>query len=229
MIRAGFLFLTLSLTTIPQSLPAETVELFESDADSFHQHWEQRGFPFIAATEYGIDHQADRVVVTGRAQDANRALARRIEVELPTELRLSWEWRVRSQLTGEIDERTKAGDDFAARVFVVFETSVIPTRTRAINYVWSAQEPVGSVFPSPYTRRVAHIVLRNAGSIADPTAWLSESRDVLADYQQFFGEPPSVVTAVAIMVDTDNTDGYAEADFRELILEISPAPEHSGS
>ena len=51
---------------------------------------------------------------------------------------------------------------------------------------------------------------------------------MLADYRAFFGESPTVVTAVAIMVDTDNTDGYAEADFQDLILEINPAVEDSG-
>lgn len=228
MIRAGFLLLALSLTLIVGSLRAETIELFGEHADAFQGTWKEQGFPLIAATEYQVEDSSGGVVVTGRAEDANRALARRIEVDAPTQLKLAWSWRVRSQLAGAADERTKAGDDFAARVFVVFERSVLPTRTRAINYVWSAREPVGAVFPSPYTERVAHIVLRNADSSDDPNTWLSESRDVLADYRAFFGEAPAVVSAVAIMVDTDNTDGYAEADFRELRLEINPAVGDSG-
>lgn len=213
---------------ISGSLRAETIELFGEHADAFQGTWKERGFPLIAGTEYQVEDSSGGVVVTGRAEDANRALSRRIEVDAPTKLKLAWSWRVRSQLTGTVDERTRAGDDFAARVFVVFERSVLPTRTRAINYVWSAREPVGAMFPSPYTERVAHIVLRNADSSDDPATWLSESRDVLADYRAFFGEAPAVVSAVAIMVDTDNTDGYAEADFRELRLEIIPAVGDSG-
>lgn len=227
MIRAGFHFLGLSLAMISVSLRAETIELFGEHADSFHGKWKEQGFPLIAATEYQVEDSSGGVVVTGRADVANRALVRRIEVHAPTKLKLAWSWRVQTELTGAIDERTKAGDDFAARVFVVFETSLIPTRTRAINYVWSAREPPGAVFPSPYTERVAHIVLRNNASIDAPSAWLAESRDVLADYQSYFGEAPTVVTAVAIMVDTDNTDGCAEADFRSLILEIDPPVEDS--
>jgi len=203
--------------------------LFGDDAATFEKHWQQRGFPLISPTQYEI-HVGDRgVVVTGRAGDANRGMARRVDVANPTKIHLSWAWRVRSELTGEADERTKDGDDFAARVFVVFETSVIPTRTRAINYVWAAREPVGAVFPSPYTKRVAHIVMRKGKSgEADAEEWLPESRNVLQDYRDYFGEEPSVVTAVAIMVDTDNTDGYAEADFKDLVLEINPAPKDSG-
>ena len=155
MIRAGFLLATLGLTLVTPLRAAEPIDLFGRSAETFHQQWQERGFPLIAATDYDVTDGSNGVVVTGRAQDGNRALARPIGVEAPTEVTLSWSWRVRSKLTGEVDERTKAGDDFAARVFVVFETSVIPTRTRAINYVWSAREPVGAVFPSPYTGRVA--------------------------------------------------------------------------
>ena len=228
MIRAGFLLMALGLSMVSRLLSAEMIDLLGTTTETFPQQWQERGFPLIAATAYDVNDQAGRVVVTGRARDANRALARKIERDYPTTLELSWSWRVRSKLSGEVDERTKAGDDFAARVFVVFETSVLPTRTRAINYVWSARQPVGAVFPSPYTKWVAHIVLRNTESVEDPAMWLAESRDVLADYRAFFGQSPTVVTAVAIMVDTDNTDGYAEADFRDLIMEINPMAGDSG-
>ncbi len=37
--------------------------------------------------------------------------------------------------------------------------------------------------------------------------WLTESRDVAAGYRQFFGVAPTQISAVAILVDTDNTRG----------------------
>ncbi len=227
MIRAGFFLLALFGLSAAEGR-TEGWALLGTDPKEFSQAWETRGFPLIAATHYDARLQDGQVIVTGVSENANRAAARRVAVKQPTRARLTWSWRVRSQLDGTVSERTKAGDDFAARVFVIFETSVIPTRTRAINYVWAANEPVDSVFPSPYTRRVAHIVLQTAGHEASDT-WRHESRDVLADYRKFFGESPSVITAVAIMVDTDNTDGRAEADFRHIVLEIQPPPEDSRS
>ena len=89
------------------------------------------------------------MVVTGQSNDANRAMLREIKVQGPRVANLRWRWRVRGELPAAIDERSKTGDDFAARVFVVFETSIIPTRTRAINYVWSVNEAPGEVFPVP--------------------------------------------------------------------------------
>ncbi|MEM0964706.1 MAG: DUF3047 domain-containing protein [Verrucomicrobiota bacterium] len=223
----SFLFCLFPVFLLSQRLCGDSLQLFGATAEEFEELWETRGFPLIASTEYEIKDGEFGVEVTGKATNANRAMARRLDVEDPTKIELAWSWRVRSELDGSVSERTKAGDDFAARVFVVFETSVFPTRTRAINYVWSAREPVGATFASPYTKLVAHIVMRNGESTENPAEWLQESRDVLADYKQFFGESPSVVTAVAIMVDTDNTDGYAEGDFRDLVLEISPSPEKS--
>jgi Protein of unknown function (DUF3047) len=101
----------------------------------------------------------------------------------------------------------------------VFETSVLPRQTRAINYVWSSHQPVGAVYPSPYTGNVAMIVLRSGA--AEAGAWQGESRDVLADYRAFFGGPPRELSAVAVLVDTDNTGLSAEAWFADLRLDAA--------
>lgn len=50
---------------------------------------------------------------------------------------------------------------------------------------------------------------------------------MLADYESFFGEPAAVISAVAIMVDADNTAQVAEAEFTGLFWEISSAGEIS--
>lgn len=229
MIRAGFLLIAglASLTSHGGESEPQLINLIGETESEFHQNWRTRGFPLIAATKYEVKIVDDRLVITGRSENANRAFLREIEVMEPTKLVLSWRWRARGELTGQSSERTIAGDDFAARVFVVFETSLIPTRTRAINYVWATKEPVGSAFSSPFTRNVSHLVLRTNSSDPEANTWRSEHRDVLADYEEFFGEPATKLSGVAIMVDTDNTDGRAEADFAELFLEISPAPADS--
>jgi hypothetical protein len=150
-----------------------------------------------------------------------------VAVKEATHAVLRWRWRVRSTLDGTPPETTKAGDDFAARVFVVFETSWLPTRTRAINYVWAAREPVGTSFASPYTDRVHHVVLRSGSddeSGFENDTWHAEERDVLRDYREHFGHEAPVINAVAVMVDTDNTGRTATAWITELELEISPAP-----
>jgi hypothetical protein len=46
--------------------------------------------------------------------------------------------------------------------------------------------------------------------------WVSEKRDVHADYQRLFGEKPGRVDAVAIMTDTDNTRTKATAWYGDI-------------
>jgi hypothetical protein len=216
----------LSLGAADTVEPAE-INLIGESAVEFGERWREQGFPFIRATEYEAVEVDGQMVVTGQSNDANRAMLREIKVQGPRVANLRWRWRVRGELPAAIDERSKTGDDFAARVFVVFETSIIPTRTRAINYVWSVNEAPGEVFPSPYTRHDAHIGLRGGSNKEESAVWQAEQRDVLADYENFFGESPREISGVAIMVDTDNTESRAEADFSELSLEISPTPEVS--
>jgi hypothetical protein len=199
--------------------------------------WHEQRLPFRAATSYGAVSAAaagdperagnatdgDEAARAVRADSVRSAsgLLHPLAVERPAHLHLHWRWRVATPLT-HANERTRAGDDYAARVMVVFETSLIPTRTRALNYVWAAREPVGAVFPSPYSRRVGMIVLRSGA--AEAGVWQTETRDVLADYIAFFGKPPEKLSAVAIMSDTDDTRETATTWFADLITEVAPFP-----
>ena len=200
---------------------ASAADLFDGFSPSWRDRWREEKF-FTTPTRYDVVADADthRPVLHATSDAAHAGLLRSVTLPAPSAARLTWRWKILAPLTGNTHERERAGDDYAARVFVVFETSVLPLRTRAINYVWSAHEPVGSVFPSPYTKYVAMIVVRSGP--AGTGRWLAETRDVLADYRQFFGAPPSQLSAVAVLVDTDNTHRSAEAWFADLSLETTP-------
>ncbi|MCH6559291.1 DUF3047 domain-containing protein, partial [candidate division KSB1 bacterium] len=49
-------------------------------------------------------------------------------------------------------------------------------------------------------------------------------RGIAKDYRKVFGKAPELLTAVAIMVDTDNTNNSALTFFDDIILDI-PKPE----
>lgn len=200
---------------------SEPSDLFTGFAPGWRTNWREERLA-RTSTLYAVAEDNGRRVLHATSRAANAGLLRRFEVERPTEAVLRWRWKVPHSLAHPENERKRAGDDYAARVFVVFETSVIPLRTRAINYVWAAREKAGTWFPSPYTRNVGICVVRTGDS--DAGRWLEESRDVLADYRLFFGEPPSRISAVAVLVDTDNTGTEAEAWFSDLVLATTPTP-----
>ena len=53
--------------------------------------------------------------------------------------------------------------------------------------------------------------------------WLREERDFMKDYRDAFGEDPLAVTAVAVMVDTDNIRGTALSWFDSIEVETHTA------
>lgn len=161
-----------------------------------------------------------------------------IEVDLRRTPRLSWRWKVERGLAVH-DERVKGGDDFAARVYVMFRFD----RSRAsvwerfwhgvgqkiygdeipgtaLNYVWSSREPAGKTWDSPFVSSSKMVSLGN-GPMND---WQSEEVDVRADYLSLFGEPPPPALAIALMSDTDNSCQRGTAYFADFKLAGAPEP-----
>jgi hypothetical protein len=147
---------------------------------------------------------------------------------------LQWRWRLDQALSGGVraaDIQRKDGDDAALKVCVLFDHPLdrVPLGERAllrlaralsaqelptatVCYVWDpaqAREASGS---NPYTRRVRYLVLQGQG--APLQRWVSESRNLAADFARLFGDelPPGSapgavpwVSAVLIGADSDNT------------------------
>lgn len=222
--RAFVLLVVLGLASVSchgGSGASETVALLDDFAPGWRERWREQRL-FAKRTEYEVVTDQGRPVLRATSRAANSGLIRETLHLAPAAATLRWRWKVRAALAGNTRERERAGDDYAARVFVVFESSALPLRTRAINYVWAAHEKPGAVFASPYTKNVAIVVLRSGD--VEAGRWHPEERDVLADYRAFFGEPATRISAVAVLADTDNTKGEAEAWFSELVLRVSGEP-----
>jgi Protein of unknown function (DUF3047) len=155
------------------------------------------------------------------------------DVDLQRTPRLRWQWRV-DQAFEAPAPRHRSGDDFAARVYVMFRFDAdhaswwqraqhalaaaiygdeIPGN--AIDYVWTRREPRGASWDNPFTS-AAKMESLGAGSIGQ---WATETVDVVADYRKLFGYEPPPLLAVAVMTDTDNSCRQAVAyyaDFRFL-------------
>ena len=84
----------------------------------------------------------------------------------------------------------------------------------AINYIWESKAPIGTVVPNPYTDRVMMFVVESGS--AKLNQWAVEERNVYEDYKEAFGEEPPMISGVAIMTDTDNTDESATAYYGDI-------------
>jgi hypothetical protein len=173
--------------------------------------WTQR--KFAGETQYRLRPDGPRVALHARSEGTASGLYRELKVDLAASPVLHWSWRVDRPIDG-VNERSRAGDDYGARVYVVFARGPLPWQMRAINYVWSSREPAGSVWPNAFTSNAWMVAVRSGSRDAD--RWQYETRDVLTDYRRLFGEDPPEVSAVAIMTDTDNTQLAAEAWYGDI-------------
>jgi len=190
------------------SAGAESVEVLRNGDIA---GWEEKVFE--GKTRYETVRQDGRIVVraTSRGTASGLYLRRRIDLEKTPILR--WTWRVDGTL-GDIDERTRAGDDYSARVYVIRAHPVLLWRTRAVNYVWASTRAVGETWSNAYTDSSRHVAVRSGDAHAGH--WVEERRDVRADFRELFGESVRYVDAVAIMTDTDDTGGGAVAYYGDI-------------
>ena len=169
--------------------------------------------PFQGMTSYRLVMQDGRQVLEAESKRAASGLVREIRVDLEKLPHLNWSWRVDDVLTG-IDERTKAGDDYPARVYVIVSGGVAFWRTRTLIYVWSSRQPAGSTWENAFTGNARVMALQSGKA----TGWLSEHRDVRADFKTCFNDEISFIDAVAIMTDTDNSQQEARAWYGDIFF-----------
>lgn len=178
---------------------------------------------FKGTTDYKIIELSGQEVLYAKTQNAASGYGWEGKVDVNTTPWIHWCWRISNTYT-DLDERTKAGDDYPARIYVVAKTGFLPFQVQALNYVWSSSLPIGTDWPNAFTSRAHLLALR---SVEDPTLqWLPESRNLLDDFKRYFNNSDPNITAVALMSDSDNAGQAAEAWFSDMI--VSSSNEHPG-
>ena len=189
--------------------------------------WEPLTFRSISRhTAYEPLPDADGV--RAEADCAASALVLPLEgVDLERTPVLRWRWRVDRPLDIP-DERSREGDDFAARVYVMFrfepERASFVERARnslgsrlfgtqmpgsTLNFVWTSREEPGSLWTNPFVASSRTIALARGAA----TDWREEAVDVVASYRRAFQRRPPPPLALGIMTDADNACQRAEARY----------------
>src|SRR5215467_9684602 len=144
-------------------------EAFGRRADYDFVIEEHAGGPFLHLTSRN-EHSTIVKDITGRVNVKETPI-------------LEWTWRATILPTGG-DLRRKDTTDLAAQLYVVWPRFPAWVRSRIIGYVWDTTTPVGTIAKSQKTGMVTFIVLRSGS--ADLGRWLTERRNVAADYQTIF-------------------------------------------
>lgn len=197
----------LILLSSPGAVPAMDIPVARFSQEGLSA-WSDKKFK--GKTDYTL---AEGVLVAHSASGAS-AKIKKICFDTQKYPRLSWSWRIEHTLKRE-DIGQKNGDDFAARVYVIFPRTFF-WRMRAINYVWANKMPKGSHAPSPYTKNSVTVAVESGDSKAG--SWVLEERNVYEDYKRIFGEDPPLAGGIAVMTDTDDTKDETTAWYGDITL-----------
>jgi hypothetical protein len=204
------LFVGLAVTAVA----AEHAVVIDDFENGLQPEWEVK--EFHGQTLYKVTHdEAGGHVLRADSRASASGLVYKRDYSLQDYPILAWRWKV-SNILEKGDERKKEGDDYAARVYVVFPHWFFP-KTKTINYIWANRLPKGAHIPNPFTGNA--IMLAVESGRENVGRWVRARRNVYEDYKMLFGEKPPRVGAIAIMTDTDNTGGAATAWYDDIRIE----------
>ncbi|MBC8018426.1 MAG: DUF3047 domain-containing protein [Verrucomicrobia bacterium] len=174
--------------------------------------WDAKSFKGM--TEYSLVQESGRTVVKAHSVGSASGLFKKVKLD-PARFRyLRWSWKIAATITNG-NEKTKGGDDYAARVYVVFPGRFF-WQTKAINYIWANRLAKGAHIPNAFTANAMMLAVESGSEKLG--TWVMEERDVLADYRRLFAEEPREIGAIAIMTDTDNTGNEATAWYGDISI-----------
>jgi len=173
--------------------------------------------PIHGTGDWQVVVEPDGMSIRGHAAHSASAAMLAVNIDPVTCPLLEWQWLTES-VQPSADLHTRAGDDVAAGLFVLFGDPGPPThphRVPTLRYVWAAHDQVGDVIDNPYLPGTVRNIVVHSGD-ADVGRWITERRNVLEDYIAAFGKPPEqAIAAVALFVDNDQTGEPAAVRYRE--------------
>jgi hypothetical protein len=148
---------------------------------------------------------------------------------------LTWRWKV-SNTFRKGDSSSKEGDDYPARLYVLFAydpaSATLGKKMRyelakafygqyppdsSISYIWDNQVTGKQFIINAYADE-ARMIPVNAGP-AEANTWQEHRVDIVRDYRLAFGQDPPATASLAVMSDSDNTHETATAWIQFLRLE----------
>ena len=199
------------------------------------ENWKPLVFPKIERhTRYSLDKEAQNSVLRADADASASAIVHNTRFSVKSFPKIRWRWKIEKVLE-KGDAKTKAGDDYPIRVYVIFqydpEKASLGERLKygaakalygeypphsSLSYIWANRPYPEFVLTNTYTDR-ARMLLLESGS-ARAGIWVSEARNILEDYRLAFGTEPPEKATVAIMADTDNTGERVTARVDDLAV-----------
>ena len=207
-----FCFIIVSFILL-NPLYAESVNIFEFTENELSELKVRKVRGADNKTVYSIGSNENGNFLKAVADNAASGLGKEVKIDLNKTPFINITWKIEKDLQG-INENTKKGHDFAARVFAVKKTGATPLSNRAINYVFSSNSDVGQNWPSPYTKKSIDKVLATTKDSLNK--WVTVKANVKKDFKKFHDLDVNELDGLAIMADTDNSKMKSISYFQNI-------------
>jgi hypothetical protein len=185
-------------------------------------NWTPLYFPKIGKhSVYTIQQDGERYFLKAESNASASAIVYKYPFNVYDYPHVRWRWKV-NNVYRKGDARSKAGDDYPMRVYIMFEYDPAMAGTfeklkyalaktiygeypphSSLSYVWSSKEGLESFIVSPFTDMAMMILLQKGET--NVGVWEEQEVDIVEDYLKSFGSKPPPRARIAIMNDSDNT------------------------
>ncbi len=182
------------------TLKAETVIVFKFTEKEFSTLKVRKVISSKGKTEYSLGSNENGQFLRAEAKGTASGLGKEVKIDLNKTPFINITWKIEKDLKG-IDEKTKKGHDFAARVFVIKKSGLL--NSKAVNYVFSSNNLVNESWRSPYTKSSVDYVLSTTKD--NINEWVTVKANVKEHFKKLHDLNVDELTGVAIMTDTDQS------------------------
>ena len=212
MIKIFFSFIFISILTVNFTY-AEKIDIFDF-TDSELQSLDVRKVRGAKnKTDYSLSSNENGNYLKAVADNAASGLGKKLIIDLNSTPFINITWKVERDLKG-VNEKSKNGHDFAARIFVIKKTGATALSNRAINYVFSSNNNIGDNWPSPYTKKSIDNVLSTTKE--NFNEWVTVKANVKEDFKKFHNLEVNELDGIAIMADTDNSKNKSISYYQNI-------------
>ena len=226
------------LMLLPTGLPSSALGadsrdvLFREDFNNL-DNWKPFLFPKKKKpSTYTIERNGREHILRAESNASASAIVNKDSFNVYEHSLVKWRWKVTTVYKNG-DARSKKGDDYPIRVYIMFEYDPEQAGTfekmkyglvkslygeypphSSLSYVWANKDEPEKFLRSPYTDKAMMVLLEKGPQKVG--VWQDEEINILEDYQQAFGVKPPARARMAIMNDSDNT-GESSVSYMEYI------------
>jgi len=205
-----FLLISISWILLLQVVLAEKVNVFEFTKEELKNLQVKR---VKGRTTWSLGSNEKGNFIKAEAEGKGSGLGKEIKIDLSKTPFINITWKVEKDLQG-INENSKKGHDYAARVFVIKKTGSTALSNRAINYVFSSNNFINDHWSSPYTKKSIDYVLSTTKN--NLNTWVTVKANVKQHFKELHNLDITELSGVAIMTDTDNSKLKAIAFYQNI-------------